>query len=241
MNKKLSQGVVVGALALFLTLMVGYALFSQNLTIAGTAKAEGKFEITPTCTLGVPSDLEKLVLDYQGISVLDENGYGTDPKNNYCTVTGNTVTYATELKWYGARRYVIVKIENTGTIDATIPPYVGNTTNKYCVDGYDFATRTHGEQNGTFEESECDDQDSDMIRKGVLAFQDAKGNLLDENNEEIMNHLDENQENFILKPGEAIYKLYESILDNKAEGLNQTNFNIRYNFSETYTANQYVK
>lgn len=65
--------------------------------------------------------------------------------------------------------------------------------------------------------------------------------MLDENNEEIMNHLDENQENFILKPGEAIYKLYENVLDNKAEGLNQTSFNIRYNFSETYIANQYVK
>lgn len=39
MNKKLSQGVVVGAFALFLTLMVGYALFSQNLNITGTAKA----------------------------------------------------------------------------------------------------------------------------------------------------------------------------------------------------------
>lgn len=65
--------------------------------------------------------------------------------------------------------------------------------------------------------------------------------MLDENDEEIINHLDENQENFILKLGEAIYKLYENVLDNKAEGLNQTSFNIRYNFSETYTANQYVK
>ena len=42
---KTRNKIFVGCLALLLVMVAGYALFSQNLTINGTAKAEGKFNI----------------------------------------------------------------------------------------------------------------------------------------------------------------------------------------------------
>ena len=44
MNKTRNK-IFVGCLALLLVMVAGYALFSQNLTINGTAKAEGNFDI----------------------------------------------------------------------------------------------------------------------------------------------------------------------------------------------------
>ena len=47
--------IVVGIIAFILTVAVGYALFSETLTISGTATAEGTFDVeftsvgTPTC------------------------------------------------------------------------------------------------------------------------------------------------------------------------------------------------
>ena len=87
MNRKLSQGVVVGAFALFLALMVGYALFSQNLNITGTAKAQGDFKIEAVCTPG--AGIFETELDADDI----DKGYANDS----CTVAGNTVSMKTEL------------------------------------------------------------------------------------------------------------------------------------------------
>ena len=44
MDKTINK-IFVGCLALLLVMVVGYALFSQNLTINGTAKAQGDFDI----------------------------------------------------------------------------------------------------------------------------------------------------------------------------------------------------
>ena len=42
---KTRNKIFVGCLALLLVMVAGYALFSQNLTINGTAKAQGDFDI----------------------------------------------------------------------------------------------------------------------------------------------------------------------------------------------------
>ena len=47
MNKK--NKILVGCLALLLVLSVGYALFSETITINGTATAKGNFDIVGTC------------------------------------------------------------------------------------------------------------------------------------------------------------------------------------------------
>ena len=41
---KTRNKIFVGCLALLLVMVAGYALFSQNLNITGTAKAEGDFD-----------------------------------------------------------------------------------------------------------------------------------------------------------------------------------------------------
>ena len=46
---KTRNKIFVGCLALLLVMVVGYALFSQNLNIMGTATAKGDFSITPIC------------------------------------------------------------------------------------------------------------------------------------------------------------------------------------------------
>ena len=49
MNKK--NKILVGCLALLLALSVGYALFSETITINGTATAKGSFDISYTCKI----------------------------------------------------------------------------------------------------------------------------------------------------------------------------------------------
>ena len=147
MNKKMSQGVVVGTLALFLALMVGYALFSQNLNITGTATAKGKLEITPICTLGRTAEVVNEYKKFKPTNAEDEsNGY--DSNSESCTVQGDTVEFNTKLLYEGASRNYIVELKNTGTIDAKVSTSdFGEPAEKSgCTDK---------NKNGTFEEDEC--------------------------------------------------------------------------------------
>ena len=47
-NEKKSK-ILIGCLALLLVMAVGYALFSETITINGTATAKGDFDISFTC------------------------------------------------------------------------------------------------------------------------------------------------------------------------------------------------
>ena len=47
--EKRKNKILVGCLALLLVMAVGYALFSENITINGTATAKGDFDISYTC------------------------------------------------------------------------------------------------------------------------------------------------------------------------------------------------
>ena len=47
--------IVVGIIAFILTVAVGYALFSETLTISGTATAEGTFDVEFT-SVGTPTN-----------------------------------------------------------------------------------------------------------------------------------------------------------------------------------------
>lgn len=51
MNKR--NKILAGCLVLQLALSVGYALFSETITINGKATAKGNFDITATCTPGL--------------------------------------------------------------------------------------------------------------------------------------------------------------------------------------------
>ena len=174
MNKKLSQGVVVGALALFLTLMVGYALFSQNLTISGSAKAKGDFKIEAFCTPGAgifESELEAGDID---------KGYANDS----CTVVGDTVSMKTELKYPGALRNYVVEMKNTGSIDAVlavdedVAGEVGTEEDSIdCLDGYNGSAK-----DGAITDNECNDRLQFGAYSKIfehLKVKDKDGNYLD--------------------------------------------------------------
>ena len=106
---KTRNKIFVGCLALLLVMVVGYALFSQNLNISGTAKAEGDFSLTMTCTTGILDEIKDYDADYGS-----ESGYSNDS----CTVNEDTATFYTDLAYPTARRYFTVKVVNTGTITA---------------------------------------------------------------------------------------------------------------------------
>ena len=136
MNKQ--KKVIIAVLTLVVTMMVGYALFSEALTINGTATAKGDFSITATCTPGFSSEIgvskeeyisdtnlffEKLiemVPEAQPVFINSENESGY--KNDTCTVNGNNVSIHVDLSYPGAYRLFVVKFTNNGTIPAKIDP-----------------------------------------------------------------------------------------------------------------------
>ena len=127
---KTRNKIFVGCLALLLVMVAGYALFSQNLTINGTAKAQGDFSVTATCQAGIPANLVESTKSMFGTYWVDENGYYDDS----CTVSGNIINYQASFKYPGARRYFVVKVKNTGSITA-IPSYdYHNDSGEVCED-----------------------------------------------------------------------------------------------------------
>ena len=129
MDKRKNK-ILIGCLALLLVMTVGYALFSENITINGTATAKGDFVVETTCVPGISSDLysenitgafgEDNIGDYDNPSDLLANYPEGAYKNDSCIVTDNKVSFKTEFSMPGARRYFTVKISNTGSIPITI-------------------------------------------------------------------------------------------------------------------------
>ena len=106
---KTRNKIFVGCLALLLVMVAGYALFSQNLNITGTAKAQGEFSLSMTCTPGILDEIKNYDADYGS-----QSGYSNDS----CSVANDTVTFHADLAYPTARRYFTVKVVNTGSVTA---------------------------------------------------------------------------------------------------------------------------
>lgn len=192
-NNKKSK-ILIGCLALLLVLSVGYAYFSQNITINGTATAKGDFNITPTC---IPGPLENADTSILHASVLNNHGY----KNETCTVNdaNDTVTIKTEFEYPGAGRLYTIKMTNTGTIDAIAPESLQlNPKDKFCyTEDKDADPKT-----GICAESSSADS-------SVYAFQVGDGNIYfggDGTPQDILNEfVQEGADDIILKPGNSLY------------------------------------
>lgn len=100
MNKK--NKILMGCLALLLALSVGYALFSDTITINGIATAKGEFELTTTCDTN---------------EVNAQNGIVTAAN---ITCEGNVVDATATLGAPGSDKWFRVMVKNTGTIPAKI-------------------------------------------------------------------------------------------------------------------------
>ena len=154
---KTRNKIFVGCLALLLVMVAGYALFSQNLTINGTAKAQGDFSVTATCEKRIPANLldnVKLFFTKYDVAWVDENAYYDDS----CTVSGNNINYQASFKYPGARRYFVVKVKNTGSITAISSYY--DESGEVCIDNND---------NDVYDSDECD-TDSLGLQIGAIAL-----------------------------------------------------------------------
>ena len=90
--------ILVGCLALLLVLSVGYALFSETITINGTATAKGNFDIGITCSL----------------AAVEGSGTGKCTTGNNSVTTISTLTKPSEIISYE------IIITNNGTIPAKL-------------------------------------------------------------------------------------------------------------------------
>ena len=114
-NKKL-----IGCLALLLVMAVGYALFSENITINGTATAKGDFDISLNCSPGIPESFPRTNYNYffsGSPSIPLDNNY----KNDSCVVNDNEVSFSAELTQPGAARNFLLELKNNGSITAELP------------------------------------------------------------------------------------------------------------------------
>ena len=112
MRKSINRTTVIIVLAVFLTLSVGYALFSDTITIEGTATAQGNFDLTATCNTGVSQEL----VNAGFVESTDEGQQGF--KNDSCIISGDSAVINVEMEQPGSARAFTVNIKNTGTIDA---------------------------------------------------------------------------------------------------------------------------
>ena len=206
---KTRNKIFVGCLTLLLVMVAGYALFSQNLNITGTATAKGDFSVTPTCEKGIPTNLLESAKAIEGGWFGEESGYYDDS----CTVSGNTINYQSGFKWPGARRYFTVKVTNTGSVTALL----GDSSDKIVE------TCADTNENDTFDVDECTDSKSifsyvfehtDFNKQGnPVAFEDKSGKIFTMSNmtEEDFNKFiwtdstDSDNQYLKLEPGESMY------------------------------------
>ena len=106
--------ILIGCLALLLALSVGYALFSETITINGTATAKGDFGVTTTCVPGISNELVQL-----GFAKTPDDLQGGF-ENDICEVGGDTITANSDLLYPGARRFFTIKMTNNNSIPAII-------------------------------------------------------------------------------------------------------------------------
>lgn len=243
MNKKLSQGVVVGALALFLTLMVGYALFSQNLKITGTAKAKGDFKITASCTPGVTTELSNNSNLFVGTQADFTSNIEGGYDNSTCTVEDNTINFFTNFKSIGIRYYTI-EFENTGSISSKwslTEKGLVYGEEKLCSDGYD------GEAfDDNFSDKECSLDVSDSILSVsplneplLLRKTDGTFETLDKNSSRLISTDDDTY--VVLETGEKLVFLASTEMNNPNTApswFNQKQFNIKHTASLTFNFEQ---
>ncbi len=109
MNK--GNKILLGILTFVLVCVVGYALFSDNITVTGSATASGDWSITTTCNNG---DIYNKVLPE--FTYLKEGGY----VDKNCSITNNKISIETELQYPTATRVYTVELKNTGSIDAVL-------------------------------------------------------------------------------------------------------------------------
>ena len=132
-NEKKSK-ILIGCLSLLLVMTVGYALFSETITINGTATAKGDFDISFTCEILTSSNATAQETED---GILTKGGTGT------CNIEGQTITTTSNLTKPTDMVVYRVKLTNEGSIPAVLKT-VDSDNN--CLDDSEFQKTCPGDQ-----------------------------------------------------------------------------------------------
>ncbi len=113
MNKK--RGIIIGIFALIVTMVIGYAYFSENIEIKGTAKASGNFDLSYTC------------------EVMDSLGHATNLGTCNVNEKDNEIITVSTLKKPTDNVVYCITITNDGTIPAVLKTI--DSPNNFAEDG----------------------------------------------------------------------------------------------------------
>ena len=200
MNK--SNKILLSVLSFVVVCVIGYALFSDNITVTGTATAKGSFDIAVTCTPGATTTL-KTAMDAQGNELTGgkaytkvESGY----TNDTCSVIDSGATFSANLSMPSAARYFTIKLKNNGTINAKLNIATGyKTTATVCLD-----------ENGDNIAEDClEDRPADFLGFFPVAFNRADGTevLITDSNSQAEFGDPTDSSSIILSPNESLVVL----------------------------------
>ena len=218
--------IIIGVIALILVVAVGYALFSDTLTINGSATAKGDFSITTTCTPGITNEgfLNANLIHSEPIDA--DNNYSGDS----CSANDNKVTYSAKLLQPGATRNFTIKITNTGSIPAQLNLTTGSqVTIESCVGNYD-----------TNDFTDCDsnivEPEENMLYNKLVGYEKEDGTVVIANEsslDDVLQFFDEKMENIVLDAGESIFLVSNTHWGNLGETIEGSN---KVLFKQTMTS-----
>ena len=136
-------------LAFVVVCVMGYALFSETITVTGTATASGSFDIEVSCE------------DY-GVGFMTDHSDSYDGSAN-CSINGDTVITTSTLPKPGENTYFIIGIKNNGTIPAKLKTITS-------PNNYDIDYKTAGDKIY---------YDTNYGLLGMYTMLDSEGNLTD--------------------------------------------------------------
>lgn len=196
--------ILVGCLALLLAMSVGYALFSDTITINGSATAKGDFEIT-TEVIDLNQDIYSHFTDGDVSSGVVENPT--------ISVVDNKVSSSVTFGAPGSHHYFGIKVKNTGSIPATLNSVVDKTNNYTIVD-------KNVESGISF--TPWYDSDGEVELQGEMLVDD--GWIMDYDSNDFpaesrtMNgYIERDMLDAVLDPGEEVYFVFYYFWNSKSE------------------------
>ncbi len=112
--------ILLGILVFVVVCVVGYALFSETITVTGTATASGKVDLTVTSLTDSEIEKEGLGDTFRGI-VTSSN----------ISIVDNAVTTNITFGMPGSTRNFVIKVENTGTVPVYLKSITDENGNPY--------------------------------------------------------------------------------------------------------------
>ena len=136
-----SNKILVGVLAFVVSVLMGYALFSETITVTGTATAKGSFDISYTCEVVNESNMvsdDRYTVGGNGSCVIED---GVIKTNSNLTKPGDQVWFRVNLKNSGTIAAILKTVDSsnnmTGNLSSAGDEAYLNTT-YFLLGGYFF-------------------------------------------------------------------------------------------------------